>query len=156
MFRYEILVLTVPEITTDEATSFESHFEKMLKEHKSSLLSFERWGKYRLAYPIEKNDYGVYFLIRFEVGAQEYRALLEGIKVFLMVKNEELVMRHMVARLDENASLIYQRPESLEESPSRDSDTFFKDNKMTGFLPKSSGSGLKENIDAIDGLDDSL
>jgi|GEM_PF-1043365 len=155
MFRYEVLMLTVPEITADETTALESQFEAIVKEHRATVLSFERWGKYRLAYPVNKNDYGVYFLARFEAGVQDYRALVDAIRVFLMVKNEELVMRHMIARLDENASLAYQRPESLEEVPARDSDTFFKENKMTGFMGKQGAHRASEDADKQD-IDESL
>lgn len=136
MVRYEVLMLTVPEITADETTALESQFEALVKEHRGTVLSFERWGKYRLAYPVQKNEYGVYFLARFEAGVQDYRALVEAIRVFLMVKNEDLVMRHMVARLDENAPLAYQRPESLEEAPAREPESFYKENKMSGFAGK--------------------
>lgn len=156
MFRYEVLMLTVPEITADETTALESQFDAILKEHRATSLSFERWGKYRLAYPIKKNDYGVYFLARFEAGVQDYRNLVEAIRVFLMVKNSELVVRHMIARLDENMPLTYQRPESLEEAPARDSESFFKDNKMGGFLGR--GAARSADADALkhEDIDESL
>ena len=67
MFRYEVLFLTVPEITKDESEGIKSHFLKVVRSHKGMLLSFERWGKYHLAYPVHNNEYGVYFLARFEV-----------------------------------------------------------------------------------------
>ena len=48
-------------------------------------------------------------------------------------------MRHMVSRLDANASAEYQRPKSLEEAPaSRDMDSFLKENKMEGLLARDS------------------
>jgi small subunit ribosomal protein S6 len=156
MFRYEVLMLTVPEITADEATALESQFEAITKEHRATTLSFERWGKYRLAYPVKKNDYGVYFLARFEAGVQDYRTLVEALRVFLMVKNEELVMRHMIARLDVNAPLVYQRPESLEEAPVRDSESFFKENKMTGFLGKPGTARAADTDLSKQDIDESL
>ena len=66
MVRYETLVLTVPEITGDESKHIEKELVTIIEKNKGSLISFERWGKYRLAYPVKKNEYGVYFLIRFE------------------------------------------------------------------------------------------
>lgn len=141
MFRYEVLMLTVPEITADETTALESQFEAIVKANRSTSLSFERWGKYRLAYPVKKSDYGVYFLARFEAGVEDYRTLVDAIRLFLMVKNSELVVRHMIARLDENGSLAYQRPESLEEVPARDHESFFKENKMNGYFGGRQGSG---------------
>lgn len=127
MIRYETLFMTVPEITADEAAALEGSFEKLLAEHKASLLSFERWGKYRLAYPVRTNDYGVYFLTRFEISdAEKSKSLLDAMDTLMSVKYNELVMRHMNTRLGARSSLSYHRPESLEEAPSRDVETFLK------------------------------
>ncbi len=133
MSRYEILFLSVPEITADETSKFRSDIEKVLNENHASLISFDRWGKYLLAYPIRKNDYGVYFLVRFDVDNAHKDAVIAALTMLFAVKNVDLVMRHMVARLDEAGSLEYQRPESLEEAPSRDSsDSFFKGRGFKG------------------------
>jgi len=132
MHRYEILLLTVPEITEDEARSLESNLDRLIKDAKGTTLSFEKWGKYRLAYPVRKNDYGVYFLARFEVDEPEQ--LLENIKSLMKIKLSNLVMRNMVSVLPPKKSLAYQRPPSLEETPSRDVDSFLKEHKMEGLL----------------------
>jgi ribosomal protein S6 len=121
MIRYETLILAVPEIATDEVTGLEAGFSKVIKDFNGSLISFERWGKYRLAFPVRGFDYGVYFLARFEVEDEAKGALLDALKIFLAVKHNELVMRFMMTRLAKHASLAYQRPESLEEAPTRDS-----------------------------------
>lgn len=126
MYRYEALMLTVPEITADETKAIEQEFDRLVADKKGSMLSFERWGKYRLSYSIKKNDYGVYFLARFEAAQPE---LVDSIKTFLDVKMHEVVMRSMISALDENGSLVYQRPQSLEEAPAREVGSFMKDNK---------------------------
>lgn len=123
MVRYEALVLAVPEITADETKSIESQLSKAVVDKKGTLLSFERWGKYRLAYPVSNNDYGVYFLARFE--GNDAPALTEDVKNLFAVKLHGVVMRHIVTKLDLNESLEYQRPQSLEEAPARE-DAFFK------------------------------
>jgi small subunit ribosomal protein S6 len=140
MLRYEALLLAVPEITADEASTLETQLDKTIQDLKGTMLSFERWGKYTLAYPVRKYDYGVYFLTRFEVGLETKDQLLEALRTLFAVKYNELVMRHVIVRLDSNASLEYNRPESLEEVPTRDVETFLKENKMTGFLGKSSSA----------------
>ena len=122
MIRYETLILTVPEITLDEASAIEAQVQKIVREHKGVMLSFERWGKMLLAYPVQDKDYGVYFLVRFEIALENSFVLLEAIKTLLAVKLNETVMRSMVNRLDQKASLEYQRPESLEDTPSRPSE----------------------------------
>ena len=137
MLRYETLFLTVPEITADEISIIEKHLDKLAQEVKATIVSFEKWGKYKLAYPIRKYDYGVYFLVRFEVDDTNKNQLVESVKTYFAVKQFDLVMRFTTQKLDSKASLEYKRPESLEEIPTRDVDTFLKENKMTGLLGKS-------------------
>lgn len=131
--RYEALLLTVPEITADETKSLESQLDSIVKTNKGSVISFERWGKYRLAYPVRKNDYGVYFLMRFDLNP-EGMAALKDIRSLFSVKLHDLVMRDMVTSLDPNQPLTYQRPPSLEDAPTRDVNTFLKENKMEGLM----------------------
>ncbi len=119
MVRYEALVLAVPTLTQDEAKNIESQISRVVAENKGSMISFERWGKYRLAYPIKKNEYGVYFLARFE--AEKNAAIVSAVKNLMIVKLNDTVMRDMVNVLPATASLAYHRPQSLEEVPSRES-----------------------------------
>lgn len=128
MYRYEILMLAVPEITQDEIKQLEDRLEKTIEGFKGSIISFERWGKYRLAYPIKKNDYGVYILVRFEI-AEKPTALIEELKTIFAVKLNEIVMRHMITKLDPTASLAYNRPHSLEDAPPREVGAFVRDAK---------------------------
>jgi len=144
MHRYEVLLLTIPEITADEASSLESHLAKVVSDLKGSVLSFDRWGKYFLAYPVRKNDYGIYFLMRFECDVENCKTILDALKTTCAVKYSELIMRHIIVKLDAHAPLEYQRPESLEETPSRDVDSFLKENKMTGLMASSRGNRQKD------------
>ncbi|MFA6066621.1 MAG: 30S ribosomal protein S6 [Candidatus Babeliaceae bacterium] len=147
MLRYEVLLLTVPEITADETTGIESYLSKTLTDKGAQPTSFDRWGKYYLAYPVRKNDYGVYFLMRFECSDERHKEIIDAVRVACAVKFADLVMRHMIVHLEERDSLEYQRPESLEETPSRDVDSFLKENKMTGLMGKPGRS--RHNNDAL-------
>ena len=128
--RYEVLILTVPEVTQDESKQLETDLDALVVAEKGSVLSFERWEKYKLTYPIRHNDYGVYFLIRFESS----KALTKQIDELFRIRLNNFVVRHVVTAL-EGTSLEYQRPKSLEEAPeSRDMDSFLRKNKMQGLL----------------------
>lgn len=135
MFRYEILFLAAPEITKDESEGIKGHFSKVIRSHKGDMISFERWGKYRLAYPVNKNEYGVYFLTRFEVDAENKNKLLEVLKEAFVFKFNNIVMKSHFERLDATGSLEYRRPESLEDNP-QDVDAFLKRNDMEGLLKR--------------------
>lgn len=119
--RYEVLILAVPEITADEASMLESQLHSAISQLKGEVLSFERWGKYKLTYQVRKNDYGVYFLARFDLPKDEKLGVsMEDIKRLLAVKYHDIVMRFIFSVLDPKAPLTYKRPESLEEMPRRE------------------------------------
>jgi ribosomal protein S6 len=148
MVRYEVLILASPDITSDETAGLESEFGKVVRKNKGELISFERWGKLLLAYPVNNNDYGVYFLGRFDVSSQDGKALLEELRMLFTVKLLNVVMRYLTTHLDSSASLEYSRPDSLEDTPTRDVDTFLRENKMEGLMGSS-------NDDEDDMADDS-
>lgn len=153
MVRYESLLLAVPEITGDEAKNIEKELASLVKNHKGELISFERWGKYRLAYPVNKNEYGVYFLARFEV--ESAGSLPKDVATVCKVRLNTVVMRDMTSRLDADASLVYQRPPSLEDEPARDVRAFLRENKMEGLLSSvDDGKRMGSSDDIDDDIDD--
>lgn len=151
MLRYEVLMLTIPEITEDEARSIETQLDNVLKTVKGAVISFERWGKYRLAYPVNKNEYGVYFLARFEIDSSSVK-VLNDIQATLSVKLHNLIMRNTIARLDAKQSLAYQRPPSLEETPKREG---FFDRHDDERGPRQSPSHFAEQPERIVAEDES-
>jgi ribosomal protein S6 len=130
--QYEALLLTVPEITGDETKNMETQLDKTVKANSGSTISFERWGKYKLAYEINKSDYGVFFLIRFETS--QATQLINDIKALFKVKLNNIVMRDMISVLDPKQPLTYQRPRSLEEAPTREEGFTRESNKRDGFF----------------------
>ncbi len=128
--RYEVLMLAVPEITLDESARLEAQLRDVVKESGGSFISFERWGKYRLAYPILRNEYGVYFLARFEGERSVVQQLLTQVRALLTLKYNEIVMRFLINRLNRSASLEYQRPESLEDVPGKITDSLLREHRV--------------------------
>lgn len=149
MTRYESLILAVPTITQDEAKNIESQVEKVIKENKGTMISFEKWGKYRLAYPVKKNEYGIYFLARFEIDNKT--AVLDGLKTLMTVKLNDIVMRDMITALAPKQSLAYQRPTSLEETPTREVGGSFISERREA--PVESSEVLMEEVDSEDDED---
>lgn len=119
MARYEVLFVTVPSLTNDEANTIEHQFRELLSSIKGKTLSYEKWGKYKLSYEIRKNEYGNYFLSRFEVPSAESGKALEQLRNFFAVKHSDSMLRNMFNHLNPATPLEYKRPESMEEIPSR-------------------------------------
>jgi small subunit ribosomal protein S6 len=149
MIRYEILLLAVPHITQEEEKNLEKGLDALVRQYKGSIISVDRWGKCRLAYSILKNDYGVYILVRFELEKVEQELLAE-IKQLLAVKYNEIIMRHTVVRLAPGQKLEYKRPLSVEETPTRNVDSFMRENKMEGLISLDEESAMDRNETADD------
>ena len=114
--RYETLLLIRPDVTNDEFSGLENSLERMISESGGKLISFDRWGKYKLMYPVRKNSYGMYALTRFELSDAAKTKTLKDLLTYLRIKCSDVVMRHVCRQLDENASLTYKKPESLDST----------------------------------------
>lgn len=136
MLRYETLILARPEITQDELSLLESQFDKFVSASSNGKLSsFDRWGKYRLCFPVAKNEYGVYILARYELnGSEKLGSIFKDLDTFLKIKCNEFVMRHVHIKLAKNAPSLYQKPEALDSSRSANIDSFLKENKVESLL----------------------
>lgn len=134
MSRYETLILTSPEITEDEIGQIEKHFYNHLVDANGQVTAFDRWGKFRLAYPIKTNDYGVYILIRFESSETYTVAFMKELDTFFKIKCNDFVLRSVTMKLNKNAPTAYIKPEALDTTRSSNVESFLKDNKMDGLL----------------------
>lgn len=158
MRTYELLMLAVPEITEDESKALEKHVEEQVKQGQGSMVLFDRWGKYRLAYPVNKNEYGVYFLARFQAPTETN--LLDELKRSFVVRLHTTVMRHMISVLDGAVSAAYQRPLSLEETPAREVGSFMREGRegregRGGYFPDRRRRTLsEENVPVVSKMDD--
>lgn len=155
MILYETLILTVPEVTNDEAKQLEKQIDTVLQKHKGAKVSFDRWGKYKLAQPVNKNNYGVYFLARFEANQASLDILLADLSEYLTLKAANIVMRFMNTVLDAKKGLNYTKPNPLDES-ARDIDKFLKDNKMDGLIGTANKTTSNASNDVVADLEDDL
>ncbi len=132
MNRYETLLLVVPGITGDESNLLERNFEKLLQESKGTVVSFEKWGKCRLAYPVRHNEYGVYFLVRFELDpASDF---FKTVDTMFTIKYSDVIMRSSTVKIEKGKRYGDFRPDTVEEMPTRDVNDFLRDNKMQGLI----------------------
>lgn len=143
-------MLATPQITQDEANAVQKGIEALVKEAKGEVISFEKWGKCRLAYPVNKHDYGIYYLTRFEVDKNP--KLFKEIKTAFAVKYNDSIMRHVVVKLEAGQALEYRRPQTVEEAPTRDVDSFLRENKMEGLIK--SGDKSANKAEALEGFDE--
>jgi len=141
---YETLVLFVPEITESELSEIQSSFAKGVQQGNGKMVSWEKWGKYLLAYPVEKHEYGIYALARFEIPAENKKATLDVVDKLLKVKFNTLVMRHLTSVLDKSMGLEYTKPLALDETPKNVTD-ILKENNMEGLISEKTREYSVEN-----------
>ena len=134
MSKYETLMLARTESTDDELMTIENNFEKIFSHVKGSLTTFDKWGKYQLAYPVNKNSYGLYILVRFEIPQKIAGKTLKDLDSFLKIKCNDVVMRHVTVKLDPEAHTLYQKPDPMDGAKSSGIDNLLKEKKIETLL----------------------
>jgi len=147
MLRYETLVLARTEITNDELATLEKFFDKHVSTAQGSVDAFDKWGKLRLAYPVNKSEYGMFILARFKLPKTNVGEVVREIDNFLKFKCTEFVLRHVSTKVAKNAPAVYQRPDSVDTGRSGNLDSFLKDNKMDNLLKTVDNNDLDDDMD---------
>ena len=92
MTEYEILLLLDPELGEEKQAETVSRVRALIERGGGTFERHDAWGRRRLAYPINKQDEGVYHLIEFTA---EPATLDEASRI---LKITDGVMRHMACR----------------------------------------------------------
>ncbi|MFH1822445.1 MAG: 30S ribosomal protein S6 [Patescibacteria group bacterium] len=90
--RYELLYIVPNKYTEDEANEINKKTKEMIMKNKANITFSEVWGKKNLAYPINNNYHGYYYLIEFDLTGGE----LAKIDNILRMSNE--VLRHQIVK----------------------------------------------------------
>lgn len=92
--KYEIMFIVRPDLDEKGISSVAKQFEKVLKDNGAKILSSKELGQKELAYEMDKQKSGYYFLINAELTK-------EAINEFTRLANiNESILRHMIVRLD--------------------------------------------------------
>ncbi len=134
MVKYETLMLLRTEITGDELAIIEQQFEDLVAQASGSMVCFDKWGKYRLAYPVQKSDYGIYVLARYRVPQGALVLLAKELSLFFKIKCSDVVMRFVTVKLDDDVPIAYIKPEPVDSGGRKNLDMFIKENKMEGII----------------------
>lgn len=148
MSRYETLLLMSTDVTDDELSMIEKNFDLISSNAKGKVSRFDKWGKYRLAYPVNKSAYGVYVLVRFELPKETAPKALPEIESLLKIKFNELVWRHVTVKLKPNASSNYHKPEPVDVARANNIDTILKENRVGNLLESVDSATLHSGDEA--------
>lgn len=140
MVRYETLLLAKTQSTDDDMSMVEREFDRIITDAKGSMTSFDKWGKYRLAYPVNGSSHGMYILARYQMPSSNVDAFSKVLEQLLRIKCNEVILRSTTIKLAPNAPTTYQRPESLDMARPGSLDTFLKENKFENMLNSVDGA----------------
>ena len=159
MVNYETLMLLCTEMTDDELGMLERHLDKLISDKKGKITLFDKWGKYKLAYPVRKNVYGIYALMRYQIPAEAAKELSREIDNLFKIKHNEIIMRYINIKLDTESSRVYKYPTPITSGRSSNLESFLNENKMKGLIDtdikKSPESKEVEKIESENGSEES-
>ena len=108
MNYYELLYIVNPNFEGKNIDDTMKTIEKRLNKTKSKIINHVIWGKKKLAYPIQGHKYGTYIMVHYNGGNKN---ALDEFNSWL--KLSDLVIRHMIIRLEHEPSIIEKKENDL-------------------------------------------
>ena len=102
MRLYESVVIFDPQLKAPEIEENVKKFTNFIANHGGEIVTYEEWGKKRLAYEINRKQYGFYVLMRFN-GQGNLVSLLER-----EYKLNESVLRYLTIQVEKKALQMEQ------------------------------------------------
>lgn len=94
MRNYELAYIANPDLDEEGLTTLEERIQGWIEGAGGSTTSVDRWGRRKLAYPIEDYRDGYYYFVQTELPAGGPDSLESELKVI------EDVLRYMITRQD--------------------------------------------------------
>ncbi len=95
MRDYELIVIVSPEVPEEELPTHLDKISEFITNKGGSVTEVERWGKRKLAYPINHFREGNYVLTRFKLEPGTTAELEANLRI------SERILRHLLVRLGE-------------------------------------------------------
>lgn len=115
MRRYELMLVLRPDTADDRVQQILDRTTRGIAAGEGQIVKVSPWGRRRLAYPIDGQREGSYFIVVFEAPSAAIEELERGLNI------TEEVMRHLVTRVERPASS--RRAGSKDDEGGEDADT---------------------------------
>jgi small subunit ribosomal protein S6 len=126
--RYETLILLSPNLGKPELDVFKDKIDNIIAQGQGKIVRFEDWGRRRLAYPVNKEIYGTYFLYDFQGQPALASELVRNLKI------DEQVFKYLTLILEKEFS--DERFEEVIAQQAKDAQTAVKpDQDMPSDIP---------------------
>ncbi len=121
MNYYEMLYIVNPNFERNKIDNAMREIEDRLKKTKSKIINHVMWGKKKLAYPIQNHKYGTYIMVHYNGGDKN------GLDEFnSWLKLSDLVIRHMIVRLDSEPDIIEKTDNDTSLEPEKEDSAISK------------------------------
>ena len=98
--QYELIYILPPDTAEQQVTELHGQVEAVVSRMHGQIANTENWGRKRLAYEIGHNKEGFYVLQVINGSGELMKELDRRLKVM------DLVIRHMVVRVDEEKKVV--------------------------------------------------
>ena len=98
--KYELVYIVSPEATDEQVTELHTQVESIVQRLNGTLEKTENWGRRRLAYEIGRHKEGTYVLEVINGDGDLMKEIDRRLKV------TDLVIRHLVVRVDEEQAVV--------------------------------------------------
>jgi len=110
MRGYETMCIVHPEVVGDAYTATLEKFKGILADQKATLLKIDEWGERKLAYPILKQERGVYVLFFFEAESDALNEFERRLRL------DESIMRFQTVRYEPGDEPVVEESQAVEET----------------------------------------
>ena len=98
--KYELVYVVSPEASDEQVTELHTQVESIVQRMSGTLEKTENWGRRKLAYEIGRHKEGTYVLEVILGGGDLMKEIDRRLKV------SDLIIRHLVVRVDEEEGVI--------------------------------------------------
>lgn len=92
---YELVIIVTPEATEEKLEARLNSISQYITGHGGSVVSMDKWGKRRLAYPIKKSFEGNYIVFKFSLPPKASHELENNLRI------SEDLLRYLMVRVGE-------------------------------------------------------
>ncbi len=161
--HYEILFIVPNKFTEDEAKTIASKVEAMVTDVNGTITHSEFWGKKKLAYKINHNEYGYYGLFEFDLEKENLPKFDKHLRLSTEIlrhqivskkrKTEEDIKRDekIQAKIDSKKAKVEKEEEAVEKKK-KEKEVKAEEKKTSTKKTATKNTDLKELDEKLEGI----
>ncbi len=112
--QYELIYVAQPQLNATDLEGLSTKVTGFIEKANGQVLAFEEWGRKKLAYPIAKNEHGIFNYINFVAPADAPISIERALGL------DDSFMRYITVQLDKNVDVDVARTSAEANKAERD------------------------------------